>query len=60
MTKGKYYEVVTAGADWALNSPAGLRVKLYTVGKYGTSHAAFAAATKEALKRNLKIDQDKK
>lgn len=51
----KYYEVVESNDDWALNSPAGLRVKLYTVSKYGTSYAAFAAATKECNKRNLKI-----
>lgn len=51
----KYYEVVKSNDDWALNSPAGLRVKLYTVTEYGNSSAAFSAASKECTKRNLKI-----
>lgn len=55
----KYYEVVQAGSDWALNSPAGVRVKLYTIGRYGSSDAAFKAATAEANRRNLKITQRK-
>jgi len=55
----KYYEVVKSNDDWALNSPAGLRVKLYTADKYGTSDAAFAVANKECTKRNAKIIKGK-
>lgn len=51
----RYYEVVKAGDDWALNSPAGVRVKLYTADRHGTSAAAFRAANREAIRRNARI-----
>lgn len=51
----KYYSVQSSDDDWALVSPSGARVKLYSASRHGSSEAAFAAATKEANKRNLEI-----
>jgi predicted transcriptional regulator len=50
-----YYEVNKRGQDWAVDSPEGFRHKLYTVEHYGTSEAAFKAATKDCNKLNAKI-----
>jgi hypothetical protein len=55
MARGKYYYVQQSGDDWALYSPAGVRVKLYSASRYGTSQAAFAAANREATSRNYRI-----
>lgn len=52
---GRYYEVVEAHDDWALLSPAGVRVKLFAASDHGSSEAAFKAASREATRRNTVI-----
>jgi hypothetical protein len=50
-----YYEVNKRGRNWSVDSPSGTRHELFTVDHYGTSEAAFAAATRECNKINADI-----